>query len=69
MAYLSHLRATLNLPDAIFVGIHVRRTDYINHLNFFGGELVDETFFLRAISRMSELLGNDPNVRTYNNVP
>ena len=60
--YLAHLRTSLHLPRAVFVGIHVRRTDYVNHLNFFGGEMVDETFFFKAVARMREMLDNNPNV-------
>ena len=43
-----------------FIGIHVRRTDYINHLNVTeGGMPVSGEFFHRAIDRMEQKLAQD----------
>ena len=48
-----------------FVGIHVRRTDYINHLNVTeGGKSVTVEYFGRAIARLEENLHKD-----FDNVP
>ena len=40
-----------------FIGIHVRRTNYIDHLNVTeGGRAVSEEYFIRAIDRMEAKL-------------
>ena len=46
--------------DVWFIGIHVRRTNYISHLNYTeGGKPVTEEFFGRAITRMEQMLRRD----------
>ena len=51
--------------DVWFIGIHVRRTDYIHHLDVTqDGKPVTKRYFQRAISRMEENLQKD-----FENVP
>ncbi|KAK7060075.1 hypothetical protein SK128_024250 [Halocaridina rubra] len=33
----------------VFIGFHVRRTDYVNHIKKFGGSLPEDTYFKRAM--------------------